>query len=290
MTPYSAFGKLRQIGIDVGGRAVDIALGPGSFSVGEGKVLDWIRASAEVVAKYYGKFPVRRVLLIVLPRAGSGPGFAKTLGNGGASIVLPIGRSTSERALYDDWMLVHEMTSIPRRYNWLEEGIATYVEPFARARAGRLAGEVAWAGLLRGLPHGLPEQGDHGLDNTHTWGRTYWGGALFCFLADIEIRERTQNRRSLDDALRAILSAGGDISVRWELARTLEEGDRASGVPVLTELHEKLGSHPNPVDLDLFEKKLGVKLSGGKVVFDDAAPLAEIRRSMTRRWAEGRAE
>ena len=47
MTPYSAFGKLRQIATDVGGRAVDIALAPGSFSVGEAKVLDWIRASAD---------------------------------------------------------------------------------------------------------------------------------------------------------------------------------------------------------------------------------------------------
>jgi predicted metalloprotease with PDZ domain len=286
MTPYSAFGKLHEVATDVGGRSIDIALAPGSFSVGENKVLDWIHASAEVVAKYYGLYPVPRVLLIVLPRDGSGLGFAKTLGNGGASIVLPVGRATSERGLYDDWMLVHEMIhlafpSIPRRYIWLEEGIATYVEPFARARAGRLAADVVWSGLLRGLPHGLPESGDRGLDNTHTWGRTYWGGALFCFLADVEIRERTQNRRSLDDALRAILSAGGNISVRWELERAFEVGDRATGVPVLAELHAKMGSRAYPVDLDVLKKKLGVAMRGSKVAFDDAAPLAEIRRSMT---------
>jgi hypothetical protein len=68
-----------------------------------------------------------------------------------------------------------------------------------------------WADLVRDMPKGLPEPGDQGLDNTHTWGRTYWGGALFCFLADIEIRKQTKNEKGLQDALRGILNAGGDI-------------------------------------------------------------------------------
>src|SRR5262249_5325506 len=196
------------------------------FAVGEAAVLDWIRNSANVVAKYYGFFPVERVLLLVLPGGGNGFGYGKTLGNGGASILLPIGLATTARELDEDWMLVHEMVhlgfpSVPRQHLWLEEGIATYVEPFARARAGRLSVEEAWRGLMRGLPNGLPERGDRGLDNTHTWGRTYWGGALYCLLADLEIRERTAGKRSLDDALRAILSAGGNVAVRWDLSRAL---------------------------------------------------------------------
>jgi hypothetical protein len=195
--PYSAFGNLHTLHIDVSGRSVEVAIAPGAFAVGEPAVLDWIRISADVVAKYYGSFPVERVLLLVLPGRGKGFGYGKTLGNGGASILLPIGGATTQRELDDDWMLVHEMIhlgfpSVPRQHIWLEEGIATYVEPFARARRGRLSAEEAWRGLVRGLPNGLPERGDRGLDNTHTWGRTYWGGALYCLLADLEIRERTR--------------------------------------------------------------------------------------------------
>ena len=52
---------------------------------------------------------------------------------------------------------------------------------------------------------------DRGLDRTRTWGRTYWGGALFCLMADVEIRKQTGNRVGLQDALRTILSAGGSI-------------------------------------------------------------------------------
>ena len=57
--------------------------------------------------------------------------------------------------------MVH--TALPNvlwRHHWLEEGLATYVEPFARVRAGLLSEEDAWAGLAEGLPHGLPGAGE----------------------------------------------------------------------------------------------------------------------------------
>ena len=57
----------------------------------------------------------------------------------------------------------------------------------SRARAGLIQPEQVWADLVRRLPQGLPAAGDQGLDVTHTWGRTYWRGALFCLLADIDI-------------------------------------------------------------------------------------------------------
>ena len=142
-----------------------------------------------------------------------------------------------------------------------------------------------WKGLVWGLPHGLPEHGDQGLDNTHTWGRTYWGGALFCLLADLEIREKSENRRSLDDALRGVLAAGGTAAVRWNIERALDEGDRATGVTVLRPLHERMGSGPVPVDLPALFQRLGVVVRGESVSFDETAPLAAVRRSITARNA-----
>jgi hypothetical protein len=94
--------------------------------------------------------------------------------------------------------------SVPHDHHWIEEGIATYVEPIARSQVGDLSPETVWRELVDGLPKGLPASGDRGLDNTHTWGRTYWGGALFCLMADVEIHRRTHNRYGLQDALRGI--------------------------------------------------------------------------------------
>jgi hypothetical protein len=138
---------------------------------------------------------------------------------------------------------------------------------------------------MDGLPQGLPEEGDRGLDRTHTWGRTYWGGALFCLLADVEIRKQTGNRQGLEHALRAILAAGGTIQHDWEIDRALAIGDRATGTRVLQELYEKHRAAAVPVDLDALWRELGVVRSGRTVTFDDTAPSAAIRKEITRRAA-----
>jgi len=166
-------------------------------------------------------------------------------------------------------------------HRWAEEGLATYVEPIVRARGGLVSDAQFWRDLVEGLPQGLPRAGDRGLDSTPTWGRTYWGGALFWLLADVQIRERTQGRRSLDDALRAVLVKSGGIAARWPLARVLREGDAAVGVPVLEELHARMGSAAAPVDLDALFRRLGVPTSGSERRFDDRAPLARVRAAIT---------
>jgi hypothetical protein len=287
-SPYAAFGDLDVWPARAGASALEIVFGRGDFAVGQRGLAAWIDEAKQIVSAYYGRFPVDRALLVVLPTQGRGLGYGKALGNGGASMLIPLGRRTGEAELADDWVLVHEMLhlgfpSLPREHIWLAEGIATYVEPIARARAGDLSPQAVWAGFVRGAPHGLPGPADQGLDKTHTWGRTYWGGALFCLLADLEIRERTQNRRSLDDALRAVLEQGGNIAARWDIARVLDVGDAATGLTVLHDLYQSMALRRQDVDLPPLWRRLGVKAAGKTVVFDDAAPLAGVRRAITER-------
>jgi hypothetical protein len=289
--PFSAFGPVRTTRIKIPGGEVLLAIAPGDLDEPDDVLAAWVASAADTVARYFGRFPVRWALVVVLPTGEGRLGYARTLGNGGASIVAPVGRGTRREDFIDDWVMTHEMVhlgfpNVPRYQSWIEEGIATYVEPIARARLGKLSVEEVWRDLARGLPRGQPEAGDQGLDRTRTWGRTYWGGALFCLLADIEIRERTGNRRSLDDALRAIVKEGGTVAERWPLERALDVGDRATGVPVLRELHAKMGPTPVTVDLEAVWAKLGVKVVRRQVTFNEAAPLAAIRRSITERSSE----
>ncbi|MGA2742167.1 MAG: hypothetical protein ABSG65_32595, partial [Bryobacteraceae bacterium] len=153
-----------------------------------------------------------------------------------------------------------------------------YVEPIARVHIGNLTAAQVWSDMLRDMHQGLPKEGDQGLDNTHTWGRTYWGGALYCLLADIGIRKNSANAKGLEDALRAINRAGGTIEVDWPLERALEIGDKATGGKTLTELYEKMRAQPMMVDLPDLWKQLGVaRQADGTVIFDDHAPLAGVR-------------
>jgi len=102
-------------------------------------------------------------------------------------------------------------------------------------------------------------------------------------MADLEIRQKSGNRKSLDDALRGILREGGDGSKYWPATEIFQRGDASIGMSVLEDLHGRMGSQPLKPDLSALWQQLGVGIRNRKVVFTEDAPLAAIRRSMTER-------
>jgi len=271
----------------VGGARLDVLREAGPLQVTNDDVTQWVHWASDSVTTYFGRFPVPVVQLRIIPTSGKGVRSGRTFGNSdGGSIRIHIGGDADMAALRDDWMLTHEMVhlgfpSVAENHHWIEEGMATYVEPIARVRAGHLDVHEMWFELIRDLRQGLPAPGDQGLDNTHTWARTYWGGALFCFLADVEIHKQTNNRKGLDDALRGILNAGGDIRHDWELTEALRIGDQVTGVAVLVPLYNKMKDQPYQVDLLAMWKDLGVERTEDTVRFVDSAPLAKVRDSIS---------
>ncbi|MGO8998525.1 MAG: hypothetical protein ACLQVI_34830 [Polyangiaceae bacterium] len=290
--PYSVFGPFRTRTLARADATIELAILPGHLDLDDAAIDHWVDISARAIEAYYGRFPVPRFLLLVAPHGHrrNETVEGRTLSSGGSSILLGVSGGMTADEIPRDWVLPHEMThlalpTLRRDEHWLEEGLATYVEPLARAKVGTIRAEEVWRGLIDGLPNGEPDQGDEGLDRTHTWGRTYWGGALFSFVADLEIRRRTGNKRSLEDALRGILAAGGTGEARWSLEEALRKGDEAAGAPVLEEMHAKWGTTPVTVDLPQIWAELGVREEGDgrSIVFDERAPLAETRRAMTAR-------
>lgn len=284
--PYEAFDELPSTSVEVRGGSIQVAFAAGEFDLSRTRIRAWIEFSADTVARYYGRFPVRHAQLLIVPYDGDGVRSGNTFAYRGAAIRLRLGLHASAGQLERDWILVHEMVhlafpSVSRRHHWIEEGLATYVEGVARAQAGRLSVDEVWAGMIDGMPHGLPQACDRGLDHTPTWGRTYWGGAMFCLLADVEIRRRTNNRKGLQDALRAILAAGGGMEEDWPLTRAFKVGDAATGVPVLMELYGEMKDQSKPVDLASLWRRLGVAVRGHHVEYRDDAPLAAIRQAIT---------
>jgi hypothetical protein len=286
--PYDAFDKLAKTDLEVPGSMIHVGFAPGDFVLPKDKILDWVKASAKAVSTYYGRFPVKSLRLLFVPVDGARVRGGTTWGYRGAAIRVMLGQASREDDLRRDWVLVHEMvhTALPdmdERYNWLSEGLAVYVEPIARAQAGDLTAEEIWLAMMRDMSKGLPQAGDQGLDNTDTWGRKYWGGAMFCLMADIEIRKATGNRLGLQDAMRGVLAAGGSHEVDWSIERIFATADKAVGVNVLTPLHNEWGRKPVAPDLDQLWRDLGLRNKNGSLEFDSAAPLAAIREAITQR-------
>jgi len=247
----------------------------------------WVDRAADAVTNYYQRYPAKHVDIYIKLRLGSGVGGGHAQGWDGPRIYVSVGRNTSRAAFDDDWVLTHEMVhlafpSVPRENHWIEEGLATYVEPIARARVGQLTPERIWGDMVEGMPNGLPQAGDAGMDHTPTWGRTYWGGAMFCLVADIRIRQQTHNEKGLQDALRSILKAGGNINQNWQIDRAFAAGDKATGTTVLEDLYRDMRDKPSLVDLVGLWKDLGVQpKSDGSIEFVNSAKLAKAREAIT---------
>ena len=180
-------------------------------------------------------------------------------------IRLQIGRDITADELRNDWVLVHEMVhlALPEvgdDHLWFTEGLSTYIEGIARVQAGDLPAERVWKEQVRSMPKGLPGPGDKGLDRTHTWGRTYWGGALFCLLADVEIRKKTSNRLGLRDAMRAVLRQTGGVAFDVPIDRVLKIGDEATNTTVLQDLYAQMKDKPFAPDLQELWQQLGIQL------------------------------
>ena len=276
--------------LQVGSSTLQVEFAAGALDLSDDVVMKRIETAAHAVTMYYGGFPVPRTRIFIVPVADrSGVVQGTTWGDVGgwpAFTRIRLGQHTSPQELAADWTITHELVhlafpSLPDDQHWMEEGLATYIEPIARVQTGELPAKQIWSDMLDGMRKGEPQPGDEGLDRTHTWGRTYWGGALFCLVADVEIRVATGNRKGLEHALRAIVAAGGTIDHDWPLPRALEIGDGATGTRVLTQQYRKWSTSPSPVDLEKLWQQLGVQHSGSDVELSASATYAKIRDAIT---------
>jgi len=277
--------------IKVDASSIEVDFAEGRLDLPKAAVLAHIQAAASAVATYYGRFPVDRARVLVIPVAGrqgilQGTTWGGMRGFPGFTRIR-IGEHTTPADLAEDWMTTHELVhmafpSMPDDQHWIEEGLATYIEPIARVMTGNLTPQKIWGDMVRDMHQGEPEADDEGLDRTHTWGRTYWGGALFCLVADVQIRRETNNRKGLQDALRAIVAQGGTIDHDWDLPRALGIGDRATDTQVLTRMYAEWKDKPVTVDLPALWGELGIQSTPRGIEFIASAPDAKVREAITR--------
>jgi hypothetical protein len=276
--------------LSIGGAFIEVDLDLRNLEVSPKQIDAWIENAARSVTIFYGKFPVRHAKIRIIVNSSGGNSIHGTTWGGIDGVDgftrIRLGSQVTPEDLSKDWTLTHELVhmafaSLPDNEHWMEEGLATYIEPIARAQAGLLTPEYVWSEMMAGLPQGLPQPGEGGMNTTPTWGRTYWGGALFCLAADIAIRKETNNHKGLQDALRAIVAAGGTIEKEWPLSQLLQIGDSATGTTVLIDMYKQWKNSPVRLNLAEMWKELGVRSSGNKVELVPDSPLAEIRRGIT---------
>lgn len=268
--------------LPVSGGTIELQFTPGFDAAQRERATRWVRAAAAAAAHFFGRFPVPQLELLLVGGDGAGVRSGVSFGESTPLVRVRLGHATTVEQYRHDRVLVHEMAHlavprVPRPQAWLHEGIATYVETLVRAHAGLLDARTVWHSWARRMPTGQPAAGDRGLDHTATWARVYWGGALFCLLADVRWRQQGATARGLQQALQGVLAAGGDYRVAWPAARILATADAALGLHTASELYARWKDRPERVDLPALWRELGVRADG---TLGDDAPLAAVRRAI----------
>jgi hypothetical protein len=280
-------GSSHTLSVRAGNAEFTVTVPDNELAATDADLTMYIQHGANAIIRYFGKFPLDHVNINIRAVNGNRVRFGRSSPTNGGSIMMLIGRDAKADALNNDWTLTHEMTHLAfpatkeDGREWIAEGMATYVEPIARAQMGYLTPEYVWNQFFDNMPKGEPQEGDRGLDNTQTWGRVYWGGALFCLVADVEIRRATKNQKGLQDAFRAIMDDKGTMEYEWPMNMIFEEGDKATGTHVLQKIYLDWKDKPVQVDLEKLWRELGVEKKGNSVVLHDDAPLAGVRKAIT---------
>jgi hypothetical protein len=245
------------------------------------ELVDWVRLTTQAMSNYWQGFTAPQMLVGLVPSSRRGVGYGRAVSGGGPSVMIEVGREVDKRRLFDDWVLVHELihTGMPfirGRAMWFMEGAATYIEPIIRARAGWKSEEDVWLEWVENMPLALPAF-TAGLANAS--GReNYWGGALFMLMADVGLRRATQGTKGLEDCLSEALWAGFHGARRATLEEYAQACDRGTGTTAMSALLDRHFTRASSVDLVEFWRELGVSRIGGRILLDDAAPLARWRK------------
>src|ERR1700722_5642651 len=282
---YTAFGELRRSAIEVPGRSIDVVLLGEPVKMGDAAVLAWIKDAATVVARLYGRFPSQATIFVLPVHGADDVVFGRGMSLAGGSVALLLGSETTPAAEHGDWVVVHELShlgtaSLVGEAHWLEEGLATYYEPILRERAGWMSEADLWTHFADQMPRGQRKEDDPpSLEERDDIDATYWGGALFCFLADVKIRTLSHGAKSLDDVMRAVHDRLGDATHSTRLVDFLRVGDEATGPSAPAGGSAPFAMAGVPVDLAATWKELGVVAAAdGSVTLRDDGPLVAVRR------------
>jgi hypothetical protein len=289
-----ALGRLEASRIQVPGSELRIAVLPSDATVTLADVVPWISEAAGAVATLYGRFPLPSPQVLVIPAgpAGEPVPWAQVLRGGGTSAHFFVDASRSPEEFRQDWTATHELSHmllpyILRRDAWVSEGFASYFQNVLRARAGMLPERDAWLKLYNGFQRGrrgtagLPlDEASRDMGQKGLYMRVYWSGAAIALLADVELRETSGGRLSLDTALSALADCCLPSERAWSGQELFQRLDELTGTAVFTRLYRQHARSRSFPDLTEVSDRLGIDHGTRGLRFSRQRRSADLRTAI----------
>lgn len=263
------------------------------------ELVDWVESAATNVSLAYGEFPNPLPHAIVVPVGGgrysgnSPVPFGRVIRDGGETVELYVNQHAALERFYDDWTATHEFSHfmlpyVTSRQRWISEGFAQYFQNVLMARAGSYSAERAWQKLYEGFERGRrsrPELSPNAAASGRQRGATmkvYWSGAVLALMADVELRQTSGGRQSLDSVLGSLMACCLPSARTWTGPELLAELDALAGADVFVPLYERYADQGGFPTWEPVFAELGVSIEGGRVQLDDSTPLAGVRAAIMR--------
>ena len=293
----AVFGKFQYAEREIPGATLRITLLQPEGDIDTDNLIDWVASAASNVNLAYGRFPNPSPSILVLP-VGDGwdpeasVHFGRVIRDGGETIELMINENRPISEYYDNWTATHEFSHlmlpyIRRPHRWVSEGFASYYQNMLLARAGHYSEQRAWQKLWEGFERGRQSRPDLSPNDAGRSGirtalmKVYWSGASIALMADVELRERSGGKESLDTVLEQLQACCLPADRKWSGTELFEKLDTFVDEPVFMPLYERYANTDGFPDARLLLQRLGVDTSSRRVRFDDDAELAGIRQALT---------
>ena len=215
----AVFGEFDHREIDVPGATLRVTLLQTAAAMDNDAIMDWVQATATDVTLTYGYFPNPSPQVVVIPVAGrrstSPVPFGRVVRDGGETVELFINPALPQSAFLRDWTATHEFSHLMHPYlnsdyRWITEGLAQYYQNILLARSGAYEEQEAWQKIHAGLERGRRSRPELSPNEAASRGvrsarmKVYWSGAALALMADVELRERSGGRETLDTVLQRL--------------------------------------------------------------------------------------
>ena len=230
------------------------------------KVSTWLQSVAGDVGGVYGRFPLDDVDIRVIPRRfsewdeDSPVPFGRVSRRRGETIVLYIDPRRPMADFYADWTATHEMShlllpGISWKQRWIAEGFASYYQNVLMARSGNYTTDTAIRKLNEGFGRGRASRPELSPNQAAEEGvrraryKIYWSGAAVALLADVQLREQSGGRESLDTVLGRFQDCCLPARDRWTGEQLFEKLDSLSSQRVFMPLYRRYADAPGFPDV-----------------------------------------
>lgn len=256
------------------------------------KMLDWLSQSAQNVVSAYGRFPHPNPQIIVVPVRGSRNSpvpFGRVMRDGGEAVQF---FADPDRTLADfnaDWTATHEFAHLLLPHisdRWVSEGFASYYQNVLMARGGNYTEIRGWEKLHAGIERARNVTPKMSPNDTSGGGRkprmmVYWVGAAIALLGDVQQRQQSGGRESLEVILKRLQACCLPSDRSWTARELFRKFDELSEHKVWFSLYRKYSSSPGVPDLETVYAQLGIQLAqDGSITLYDAAPQSKLRRQL----------